>query len=158
MVFFSAGEVIEIAIQIEKNGLSFYRSLAKSTDQEDLRSLFNHLASEEEIHLMDFQSLYDSLKTYQPHITDEEEYYGYIKMLADMNIFTKKEGVDSVIKKIKELEEALDVAIGFEKDSIIFYTELIDLVQGSQKKAVKEIIRQEKGHLRKLFLMAIEMG
>jgi rubrerythrin len=130
--------------------------LAKSTDQEDLRSLFNHLASEEEIHLMGFQSLYNSLKTYQPHITDEEEYYGYIKMLADMNIFTKKEGVDSVIKKIKEPEDALDIAIGVEKDSIIFYTELKELVLGAQKKTVEEIIRQEKGHLRELFLKAIE--
>ncbi len=155
MVFFSGSEIVEVAIQIERNGLSFYRSLASSMAQKDLKDLFNHLADEEEKHIESFQSFYESLKEYRPSIPDEEEYYDYVNMLAQMNVFTKKEGIGELLEKIKEKKGALDMAIGFEKDSILFFEEIKELVRGSHKKAVEELIRQEKGHLRRLFLMAI---
>lgn len=155
MLFFSAPEIVEIAIQIERNGLAFYQCVAGSLEHEETKTLFGFLSKQEEKHIKDFQSLFESFKKYQPPITNEEEYCAYIKMLADMNVFTKKEGIAPVLEKVKNKEDALDVAMAFEKDSILFYRELDELTQGSQKAAVEEIIRQEKEHLRRLFCMGI---
>jgi rubrerythrin len=150
VIYFSGSEIIEVAIQIERNGLSFYRSLAESLDQKDVKDLFTCLAAEEEEHIKSFQALYDSFKEYKPHTTDEEESYAYIKSLSDRNVFTKKEGIDEIIEKIKGKEDALNMAMGFEKDSIIFFTEIKDLIKVTDKVAIDELIRQERGHLRKL--------
>jgi rubrerythrin len=156
MIFFTGGEIIEVAIQIEKNGLYFYRSLAGILDQDDIIELFLHLAGEEEKHIKSFNSLYESLKDYKPEIADEEEYYSYIKMFADMNVFTKKEGLENMIGKIHKKEDALNMAISFEKDSILFFAEIKDMVKTSQKEAVDNLINQEKEHLKKLMAMKLK--
>ena len=150
MIYFSGSEIIEVAIQIERNGSTFYRSLAESLDQKDIKDLFTHLADEEEEHIKSFQALHDSFKEYKPSNSDEEEYYAYIKSLSDRNVFTKKEGIDEIIKKIKGKEDALNMAMGFEKDSIVFFTEIHDLVKRTDKIAINELIRQEREHLKKL--------
>ena len=151
MLFFSGSEVIEVAIQIERNGLSFYRSIAALMEQEEIKQLFNHLADEEEAHIKSFESLWEAFKDYKPDIPDEEEYYEYIRMLAGMNVFTRKEGIDEVVGSIKNEKDALEMAIRFEKDSIVFFAEIKGLVKESQRDAVDELMREERGHLRKLF-------
>ncbi|MDY6862554.1 MAG: ferritin family protein [Thermodesulfobacteriota bacterium] len=153
MIFFSGGEIIEVAIQIERNGLYFYKTLANKIDEADIKELFNHMAGEEEKHIESFQSLYESFRDYKPEIADEAEYFDYIKMLADMNVFTKKEGIDNIVNKVKKKEDALDMAMSFEKDSIIFFAEIKDMVKATHKKAVDDLINQEKGHLKKLMSM-----
>lgn len=151
MLFFSGSEVIEVAVQIERNGLSFYRSVAALMEQEDIKQLFNHLADEEEAHIKSFESLLEAFREYKPDIPDEEEYYEYIRMLAGMNVFTKKEDIDDVVGHIKNKKDALEVAIKFEKDTIVFFAEIKGLVKESQRDAVEELMREERGHLRKLF-------
>ncbi len=47
-------------------------------------------------------------------------------------------------------EEALYIAMGFERDSILFYYEMSNLVPERERGIVKELVEQEKEHLRKL--------
>ena len=150
MIYFSGSEIIEVAIQIERNGFTFYQSLAESLDQKDLKELFAHLAAEEEKHIKSFQTLSESFQEYKPNTSDEEEYYAYIKSLSDRNVFTRKEGIDEIVKKIKGKEDALNMAMGFEKDSIIFFIEVQELVKKSDKIAIDALVRQEREHLKKL--------
>ncbi|MDY7033335.1 MAG: ferritin family protein [Thermodesulfobacteriota bacterium] len=150
MVFFSGAEIIEVAVQIERNGFSFYKTLADSLKDKDTQDLFNHLAGEEEKHIKSFQSLYESFKEYTPDVADKEEYYDYINMLASMNVFTKKEGIDEVVSRMKNKKDALDMAIRFEKDSVVFFTEIKGLVRESEKDSVENLICQEQSHLRRL--------
>lgn len=150
MIYFSGSEIIEAAIQIEKNGYTFYRSLAESLDQKDVKDLFTHLAAEEEKHIKSFESLFETFKGYRPNNSDEEEYYAYIKSLSDRNVFTKKEGIDEIIKNIKGKEDALNMAMGFEKDSIIFFIEIRDLVKKADRMAIDALIQQEREHLKQL--------
>ena len=151
MLFFSGSEIIEVAVQIERNGYSFYKTLANSLNDKDIKELFTNLADEEKEHIKSFQSLYESFKDYKPDIADDEEYYDYVNMLASMNVFTKKEGMDEVLSKIKDKKDALNMAIQFEKDSIIFFAEIKGLVRESERDAVEDLICQEQRHLRRLF-------
>ena len=154
MLFFSASEIIKVAIQIEKNGFVFYRSLTDSIEEENVKKLFDHLADEEDKHVRSFEFLYEAFKDYEPDIQDRDEHYDYISALAGMNVFTQKGATDNIIGKIKDRKGALDMAIRFEKDSIVFFLEIKALVRESQRDAVDELIRQEQEHLKKLFLMS----
>ena len=53
-------------------------------------------------------------------------------------------------RKVNSDAEALQIAMGAEKDSILFYVEVRDLVRRSERKLVGKIIEEEKSHLRQL--------
>ena len=54
---FSGSEVIELGIQIEKNGRDFYNSIAANSKTESSRKAFLKLAGEEEKHITVFQGM-----------------------------------------------------------------------------------------------------
>ena len=62
---FTIQEVIEICIEIEKNGVKFYRSLLQSADTSRLKELFAYLAQEEKRHIARFEEILESVGGYQ---------------------------------------------------------------------------------------------
>ncbi|MFW5993810.1 MAG: ferritin family protein, partial [Halanaerobiaceae bacterium] len=54
---FSKMEVIEMAKDIEKRGLNFYRSQADKTDNKKVRELFLRLAGDEKDHFQRFDNI-----------------------------------------------------------------------------------------------------
>jgi len=49
--------------------------------------------------------------------------------------------------------EAIETAMGFEKDTILFFVEMLEFVPESEKKHVKACIDEERSHLRLLASM-----
>jgi rubrerythrin len=149
-VFFSGSELLEIAIGIESNGMAFYRALADKTGKKDVKDTYNYLAGEEKKHLDTFRGMSDSLGQAKPPESYTEEYMLYLKSLVDNAVFSSiteaQQKADKVFNKI----EALDTGIQAEKDSILFYTELQNLVKERDRKVVLNILDEEKKHLRQL--------
>ncbi len=56
-VVFSGSELINIAIGIERRGITFYDIMAKSTDNEGARAVFDELVEMEREHLKTFQDM-----------------------------------------------------------------------------------------------------
>ena len=50
------------------------------------------------------------------------------------------------------------MAIGFEKDAILYFREFFSYLSESDQKVVAELIEQEKGHIRKLAEMKRQMA
>lgn len=148
---FFAKEVVEAAIRIEGNGLSFYRYLSQRQEREDVREVFEYLTGEEQRHIAEFKRLAENLKE-PPDLTWEREDFAlYLENLADDNVF-KEDG--SGEKRAKEVQSALDavkLGIQFEKDTIIFFHELQNLVRQEERQAVHQLIQWEKEHLVRLF-------
>ena len=81
----------------------------------------------------------------------DNETDAYLKMMADMNIFRKDSDVEDKLKQIKDLRDALRFAIGFEKDSILFYVLIKDFIEEDKgRDFIDQITDEEKGHLRQL--------
>src|SRR3990172_2219163 len=138
-VVFSGKEVLEIAIQIEKNGYTFYSQAAKKVTDKTARELIEWLAQEEKGHIGRFE---DILSSFNPEELDMstaelEEYSLYLKA---------KEAAMS----IKSEMAAIDMAIGFEKDSLLFLHGIKMMVKGTDALAVEELQREEMLHLKKL--------
>jgi len=149
-ILFAGSELIEIAINIERNGVAFYETLADKTQNKDAKAIYDYLASEEMKHLSTFQDILNALDQYQPPEDYAEEYMLYLKSLVDSSVFSNVTEAQQKAEKISSEIEALDIGIQAEKDSILFYIEMQNFVRQPDQKIVLKIIDEEKAHLRQL--------
>lgn len=147
---FAGSEIIEIGIQIEKNGRDFYDSLAKKSKSEEARDIFKFLAGEEDKHIAAFKKLLESVERYRPQEMYPGEYFEYMNALAGEYVFTQDNKGKEIADKVKSDKEGIDLGIGFEKDSIIFYDGMKKVVPEYDVKTINALMEQEKAHLRKL--------
>jgi rubrerythrin len=154
---FSGSEIIELGVQIEKNGRDFYRALSRQAKNFKTGEIFKFLAAEEEKHIVVFQKILDSVQKYEPAESYPEEYFAYMNALASEHVFTQKDKGEGIARKIKTDKEAIEMAIGFEKDSIIFYEGMKKVVPQNGHQPIDSLITQEQNHLRQLSELKIAM-
>lgn len=147
---FAGSEIVEIGIQIEKNGYDFYTTLIDKVKSPKAAEVFKFLAGEEEKHIAVFAGILDSVQKYEPAESYPGEYFAYMSALASEYVFTQKDKGKDIAKKIKSDNEAIDLGIGFEKDSIIFYEGMKKVVPEYDIKVVDKLIEQEQHHLKML--------
>jgi rubrerythrin len=149
-IFFSARELVNIGIGIEGNGAAFYDYLVGSTKDAVVQAAYKHLAGKEREHIEIFQNMLGSVGDYQPPETLTEEYEAYLKALIDSFIFTDDKVARDVAQKVSSDVEAVQIALSVEKESILFYTEMRELVRSSDRDIVNRVIEEEKSHMREL--------
>ncbi len=142
---FNADEVFKIAEEIEENGRDFYKKASDEIKDRSYKDLLLGLSNMEFDHYKTFSSMRASLseKEKQPAVFDPlNETVKYLKALADMSVFYDKK-ID-----MSNIESILKTAIIMEKDSIVFYAGMKDLVPkrlGREK--IQDIIEEEKKHI-----------
>lgn len=147
---FAGSEIVELGIQIEKNGRDFYNALVEQLKNQKAKEAFKYLAGEEEKHIAVFQNILDSVHKYEPPESYPGEYFAYMNALARDYVFTQKDKGREIAKNVKGDKEAISLGIGFEKDSIIFYVGMKKVVPEYDHKIVDKLITQEQDHLRQL--------
>lgn len=148
---FAASEIVELGIQIEKNGRDFYNTLAEESKNAKAKDIFAYLAKEEEKHITVFQGILGKVEKYEPPESYPGEYFAYMNALAGEYVFTKRDKGAAIARKIKNDSQAFDTAIGIEKESIIFYEGMKKIVPAYDQEIVNELIVQEQNHLRILY-------
>lgn len=149
-IFFSGSELVQIAIGIERNGAAFYDSLVNSTKDLRARGAYKSLADKEREHMETFQNMLGLVGEYQPSETHTEEDALYLKALVDSTIFSDDQVAREIAQKVESDAEAIQIALSAEKDSILFYSEMRDLVRRSDREVVDKITEEERSHLREL--------
>lgn len=147
---FAGSEVVQLGIEIEKNGQDFYNTLSAQTKNDKAKSLFEFLAKEEAKHIQLFKKILEKTNKYEPAGLDADEYYAYMNALASEHVFTQKDKGRELAKSIKSDKEAVQMGIGLEEDSIVFYIGLKKVVPQYDQTVVGELITQEESHLRQL--------
>ncbi len=147
---FGGSEIVEMGIQIEKNGKDFYETLPGQSKSEEAKGIFKYLAQEEKKHIVTFQKILDSVHKYEPPESYPGEYFAYMNALASEYVFTKENKGGEIAKDTKSDKEAVELGLKFEKDSIIFYEGMKKVVPGNQHEIVDALIAQEKNHFCKL--------
>ena len=72
----------------------------------------------------------------------------YLQGLADGKVFDVKADPSETLEGKETLTEILKIAIGLEKDSIVFYLALRDLVgEALGRGRIDDIIKEELGHV-----------
>jgi rubrerythrin len=148
MYDFNADEIFEMAQQLERNGAGFYTRAAADSDDPEAQAFLQELAAMEVEHEKTFSSLRKQLSTQEKQSTvfdPQGEAAQYLKALADTRVFFEKQ-VDT-----SSFEAILKEAIVAEKDSIIFYLGMRDLVPDEKGKSrIDAIIQEEMGHIKVL--------
>jgi rubrerythrin len=147
---FSGSEIVKIGIQIEQNGKDFYDVLTGCSKNKKAKDLYKFLAGEENKHINIFQKILENTERYEPVESYPGEYSAYMSALADGYVFTQKDKGCQIAQKTKGDKEAIDLGIGFEKDSIIFYEGIKKVVPEHDHKIIDQLIKQEQEHLTRL--------
>ncbi|MFC2066464.1 ferritin family protein [Chloroflexota bacterium] len=158
IVSFTADALIDIAIGIERRGIAFYDVMSKSTDNVATRSAFHYLADMEREHIRIFQNMLDEADKYQLPETSTEDYAGYLQTLTDNAVFTDDMVTSEMATYADNDIKALELGISAEKDSILFYYEMRDIMPKRASSAMNKIISEEKTHLRQISELKKELA
>ena len=82
---------------------------------------------------------------------------GYMKALADEKVFKNDVSAAEVANRARSPREAIDIAIIFEKESVLFLHEMWHLVRKSAKKTITKLLDEERDHLRQLAAIKAQM-
>jgi len=145
---FSAIEIIDLAIKLEKNGEAVYRDAIEKVPKPGLVPLLEWMADEEVKHAKWFADLKHNLETRNENpFAAEMSRELFNEMLGDKNFSLKEVDFTS----IENLEDLVKVFIEFEKDSIIFYEVLKPFVEDPvAREFLQKIIDEEKRHIERL--------
>lgn len=145
---FSANELLQIALQIEREGEAFYQEAARLTRSPAAKDLFEHLALEEVGHAHAFRQIAAALDVSSEEY-EEEEAQRYLRALVDERVFTDPR---DAYARAKEGDQGalLRYAIGFEKETILFFNALRDVAREKDQVLIDKLIEEEKKHVRQL--------
>lgn len=148
---FSAEEVLETAEQIERNGTAFYSTAANLCMDPHGVELLKELASWEVSHTEIFHKMRESLTEHERAETvfDPDDELGlYLKSMADSVAFTAKRNPAEILGENPSYEKILKIALDMEKDTVIFYSNIKEMVPkslGSER--IDAIIKEELRHV-----------
>jgi rubrerythrin len=150
-VTFSGEEIVEMAIRTEDTGYDFYKEAAGNSGNEKLKELFEYLAEEELKHRKAYAGLKDVIdeKALGTPI-DWNEVGEYIQAMTDSSFFLGSDKNINLASRASTDAEAVEFAIGFEKDTLLFFYHIRDLVREANRPVVDRIIAEEKIHIQKL--------
>ena len=136
---FNAREIFDIGVQIEANGKAFYEAAAKKTAETSMREFFLELAAWENTHIKLFDELRDALPKGAgnvPVFDPNDEAALYLQATADSHVFVRNTDMVALVAGCKGPVDIIDVAMTFEKDSVVYYT--------TMKKVVAKDLGQDK--------------
>jgi rubrerythrin len=150
-ITFNMDEIFEMAEQIERNAAEFYREAAKKSPDRTTAKTFLDLSLMEEGHLKIFQEMRKQLgpEEKEPTTFDpENQAILYLQAMADARGTEGKKGRRDSLTGQESLREIYEIAVAAEKDSVVFYTAIKELVApNAGRDKVDTIINEEMGHL-----------
>jgi rubrerythrin len=151
---FNLDEVLEMAIRIEENGGAFYRKAASLQSDAENRAFFEKLAAMEDGHKATFAEMRKNItdteksgKVFDP----QNELSQYLSAMADTQGGEGNPSAADSLTGDETLEEVLNTAIGLEKESVLFYVGLKEMVSEKYgRERIDDIIREEQSHVAQL--------
>lgn len=148
-VLFSAREILEAAVEKEKKRRGFYARVSALSTRTEMQKLFHFLSEEEDRHVAAFTRIRDSLSGEAPSEEYSADMAAYMDSVVDDRLYSN---IDSkaFVQKALDAGTVFRLAIGFEKDAILYFREFLAYLSEADRKVVAELIEQEKGHIRRL--------
>jgi rubrerythrin len=150
MALLTGDEVIEIAVRLEENGEIFYSAAAENATTSDVKALFQDLAVQEQYHRRAFQQMGRDVVEFSLSPEQFEQFQAYTNALLQQSFFAQPDSALNLAARAENERSALQAALEFEKEAMLFFHELEDVVKGPGKETVTRIILEEKQHVQRL--------
>lgn len=152
---FEIREIIDLAIQIEKNAEEIYRNALQLAQDPSVYALLQKLANEEVRHEEWFRKLGREVKSIQDDPQMAELGKTILRGILGDQAFSLRE-ID--FSRIRHVNDVLEIAIEFEQDTIRFYEMLRSMMDDSDTlEQLNKIIQEEKQHVQ-LFQQILSTG
>lgn len=151
---YRASEIIEIGMQIERNGVAFYTALAARAADPGVAKLFRVLARQEEEHLRLFTGWQRSVADYSPAEAYPGEYFAYLQAQAGAIAFARPGSGAAAAAAVADDRAAIVLALTGERDTAAFYAAMTKVVPPSDQAALERLIGEEQTHIAKLTELA----
>lgn len=150
-ISFSADEVFEMAMDIEKNGEAYYRKALTLAKSADVKAVLTDLMEQEKHHYATFKGLRDKLppRASLPTVADpESEEYLYLDALVKSRLFNTTREAEALAAKSGNEIDALKSALVFEKDTVLFFQTMKAMTDERLGRGdIDRIIEEEHRHI-----------
>jgi rubrerythrin len=151
MPVFNADEIFEMAIRMEQNGGAFYRKAAAQHAGTPAAEQLLALADMEAEHEATFRAMRETQESRpaDPSLFDPDgQGARYLDALADGSGAEGSDAARAALSGNESLLDILRIAVGLEKNAILFYLGIKDCVPDADgRRDVQAIIDEEKGHV-----------
>ncbi len=142
----TAGDVLDIATQLELDACAFYRKAAALAQDKELAKQLRSLADMEATHAAEFRELKRLLGEKDAKL--DEETARYLRAFARNGYFNVSVDAAKVLAEQPTKKDILTFALERQRDAIAFYTGIRAMLpkrKGRDK--IEAIILQETGHV-----------
>jgi rubrerythrin len=150
MTLLTGDEIIEIAIRLEETGEAFYNAAAEKATKAEIKVLFEELAVQEQYHRRAFQRMGRGVVELALSPEQWDQFQAYTGALLRQSLFDGPEGALHQAAEATDEQAALQTALGFEKETLLFFHELRDVVNGPARQTMDRIIEEERQHIQRL--------
>jgi rubrerythrin len=145
---FSVNEILDMAIQLEKNGESVYRNAVDKVTNADLISLLIWMADEEANHRRWFLEVKRNVEMHSINPFMAEMTRQVFEGILGDKSFSHR---DVDFSRVGRVDDLIGIFLEFEKDTILFYETLIPFIEDDDTlQNIKKIIAEENNHIKKL--------
>ena len=155
---YAGSEVLQMAVEIEKKGKAFYDGVVRNVKDPQAKAIFQYLSDEEVQHEELFRTMLADVESEtdkSPY--DDTEVVLYFRSLIDKKIFPSEEEGESFSKEMGNPAVAIRIALSLEKDAVLFFNEMLQITQETDRKAVEQVIEEEREHIRRILQLKSEL-
>ena len=145
---FSDCEALRIAAEIERKGERFYRMAMGVTRGGKAHALMEMLRAQEEAHAARFEQMLSEVEDEGEEESYDAEANAFLSAVAAEVVFPGGVLASLMNRRLETVRDVLLYAIGSEKDSLLFYMEMLLKTRNEgYKRTLEGIIEEEKKHL-----------
>lgn len=150
---FRVAEILDMAIAIERQGMAFYDACLQMSESSEINKIFKYLRDQEDKHRAIFSGMKEKTTDLRLPEDFSGEYEGYLNQFVRDKVFSSPQAAAEKARDLKTVRAVVDWALGFEQDSIDFYSIVKHAVRTSDAEAIDGIIAEEKRHIERLRTM-----
>ena len=161
VITYTADEIFEMAEESERNAAEFYREAAEICTSEDTRKLLLDMSATEDEHLETFQNMREKLAAEEGlSIFDPLGRSAmYLQAMADARSWEGRISPMQDLSGNETAKEIIEIALEAEKEMVVFYVGLKDMVYfQAGKNKVEDIIIEELSHISVLLKKLKSLG
>lgn len=137
--------VLDLAVWLEKHGGDFYETASKTSTDPMTKELFEALAAEERKHCAIYTDLYELVTGKS---AEDEELLGEYGLFIQLLIKDIAQALD--FKEVQKPEQLIDRALLFEKNTLLYFSEVKPLFRGKAGALIEAVCNEEKRHIQQL--------
>lgn len=143
-------EIFDFAILLEQKGYEFYTESAKKFNHLKLMQFFHLLAEEEMRHENIFKKMKEKIPPHTSPVVNENTDDVHLRDYLKGFVFSVNQSIREKVKNLDSIEEVIQLALGIEKNSVVFYSSLKKYMEKEHVALIEEVIQEEISHVIKL--------